>query len=83
MNTTTLQPLTFTKNYQTAKIRLTSPILRIGGAVSQLNPYEYIQAGGKVYLPNQEALARVLLERGKLQQYIQKKLRIKKILNIF
>ncbi|MTF39094.1 type III-A CRISPR-associated RAMP protein Csm5 [Cyanobacterium aponinum] len=72
MNTTTLQPLTFTKNYQTAKIRLTSPILRIGGAVSQLNPYEYIQAGGKVYLPNQEALARVLLERGKLQQYIQK-----------
>jgi len=72
MNPTTLQPLTFTKKYQTAKIRLTSPILRIGGAVSQLNPYEYIQAGNKVYLPNQEALARVLLERGKLQQYIQK-----------
>ncbi|WP_017295918.1 type III-A CRISPR-associated RAMP protein Csm5 [Geminocystis herdmanii] len=72
MTTTTLQPLTFTKNYQTAKIRLTTPILRIGGAVSQLNPYEYIQTSSKVYLPNQEALARVLLQRGKLHQYIQK-----------
>lgn len=72
MTLTEFQPLTFTKKYQTARISLTSPILRIGGAVSQLNPFEYVQSGGKVYLPNLEVLARVLQERGKLDQYIQK-----------
>ncbi len=66
------QPLTFTKKYETARIRLTSPILRIGGQFSQLNPYEYIQDGDRVYLPNEEALGRVLLERGKLKEYIEK-----------
>lgn len=56
--------------YESKTIRLTSPILHIGSSVSQLNPFEYIDAGGKVYLPNQEALARALYSRGKLQDYI-------------
>jgi CRISPR-associated protein Csm5 len=57
--------------YETAKIRLTSPILHIGSQISKLNPYEYIQTGNKVYLPDQEALARGLYQRGKLNDYIR------------
>ncbi|MFW6296042.1 MAG: type III-A CRISPR-associated RAMP protein Csm5 [Halothece sp.] len=56
--------------YESKIIRLTSPILHIGSSVSQLNPFEYINAGDKVYLPNQEVLARALYSRGKLQDYI-------------
>ena len=58
------------KVYETARIRLTSPILHIGSAVSRLNPYEYVQTGNKVYLPDSDALAKALHSRGRLQDYI-------------
>ena len=44
--------------YESKTIRLTSRILHIGSSVSQLNPFEYIDAGDKVYSPNQDVLAR-------------------------
>ncbi|MCL1465978.1 type III-A CRISPR-associated RAMP protein Csm5 [Argonema galeatum] len=50
--------------YESKKILLTSPILHIGSAVSKLNPFEYVQTDKKVYLPNQEALAKALRQRG-------------------
>ncbi|WP_066426855.1 type III-A CRISPR-associated RAMP protein Csm5 [Anabaena sp. 4-3] len=50
--------------YQSKRILLTSPILHIGSSVSQLNPFEYVQTDKKVYLPNQEALAKGLLSKG-------------------
>lgn len=59
--------------YETRKIQLTSPILHIGSSVSRLNPFEYVQTAKKVYLPNQEALAKALLKKGGrfLNDYIQ------------
>ena len=58
--------------YETKRMRLTSRILHIGSAVSRLNPFEYVQSGSYVYLPDQEALARELKARGFLNQYIQR-----------
>jgi CRISPR-associated protein Csm5 len=58
------------ETYETKRILLTSPMLHIGSAVSRLNPFEYVQTGSRVYLPNQEALARSLKQRGFLDQYI-------------
>lgn len=70
---TTSQPtLSKPDVYETQTIRLTSRMLHIGSAVSQLNPFEYVQSGGFVYLPNQEALARSLRARGFLNTYIQR-----------
>ncbi|MBE9214601.1 type III-A CRISPR-associated RAMP protein Csm5 [Plectonema cf. radiosum LEGE 06105] len=59
--------------YESKKIQLTSPILHIGSAVSKLNPFEYVQTSRKVYLPNQEALAKALHKQGGsyLNDYIQ------------
>ncbi len=59
--------------YQSKKIQLTSPILHIGSSVSRLNPFEYVQTSKKVYLPNQEALAKALHKKGGsyLNDYIQ------------
>lgn len=59
--------------YESKKIQLTSPILHIGSAVSKLNPFEYVQTSKKVYLPNQEALAKALHKKGGryLNDYIQ------------
>jgi CRISPR-associated protein Csm5 len=59
--------------YQSKKILLTSPILHIGSSVSKLNPFEYVETDKKVYLPNQEALAKGLLKQGGrfLDDYIQ------------
>ncbi|MBH8561132.1 type III-A CRISPR-associated RAMP protein Csm5 [Nostoc sp. CENA67] len=59
--------------YQSKKILLTSPILHIGSSVSRLNPFEYVQTDRKVYIPNQEALAKGLLAQGGrfLNEYIQ------------
>ncbi len=59
--------------YKSKKIQLTSPILHIGSSVSRLNPFEYVQTEKKVYLPNQEALAKVLMRQGGqfLDDYIQ------------
>jgi CRISPR-associated protein Csm5 len=58
--------------YETKRIQLTSPILHIGSEVSKLSPFEYVQTGSRVYLPNQEALAKALHHRGKLQEYIRR-----------
>ncbi|BAY38653.1 Csm5 family CRISPR-associated RAMP protein [Nostoc sp. NIES-2111] len=59
--------------YQSKRIQLSSPILHIGSSVSRLNPFEYVQTDKKVYLPNQEALAKGLLSQGGsfLNDYIQ------------
>lgn len=58
--------------YESKRIQLTSPILHIGSAVPKLNPFEYVQKGNRVYLPNQEALAKALHQRGRLQEYIRR-----------
>lgn len=59
--------------YETRTIQLTSPMLHIGSSVSKLSPFEYVQTSRKVYLPNQEALAKALLKKGGrfLNDYIQ------------
>ena len=56
--------------YESQQIQLTSPILHIGSSVPRLNPFEYVQTAKKVYLPNQEALAKALHQRGRLKDYI-------------
>ncbi|MFB8797131.1 MAG: type III-A CRISPR-associated RAMP protein Csm5 [Microcoleus sp.] len=53
-------------------IQLTSPILHIGSEVSRLNPFEYVQTSKRVYLPDREALAKALNQKGKLQEYIRR-----------
>jgi len=60
------------KVYETQQIQLTSPLLHIGSAVSRLNPFEYVQTDQRVYLPNQDVLARVLKEQGRLNDYIDR-----------
>ncbi|MDB9373414.1 type III-A CRISPR-associated RAMP protein Csm5 [Nodularia sphaerocarpa] len=50
--------------YESKRIQLTSPLLHIGSSVPRLNPFEYVQTTKKVYLPNQEALAKGLLKKG-------------------
>jgi len=50
--------------YETKNIQLTSRMLHIGSAVSQLNPFEYVDTGESIYQPNSEALARVLKAKG-------------------
>lgn len=71
MVTTPDNALTKPAVYETKRIRLTSPMLHIGSEVPKLSPFEYVQTGKFVYLPNQEALAKVLTERGYLNDYIQ------------
>lgn len=60
--------------YETKRIQLTSPILHIGSEVSKLSPFEYVVSDNqnRVYLPNQQALAKALYHRGKLQEYIRR-----------
>lgn len=53
------------------QLRLTSPMLHIGSAVSKLNPFEYVQTQDRVYLPDADALAKALEQRGRLQDYIE------------
>ncbi len=65
-----LSALSKSKDYETKQILLTSPMLHIGSSVPRLSPFEYVQTGSRVYLPNQEALARSLKQRGFLDQYI-------------
>ena len=59
-------------NYESKTIRLSSPILHIGGQISSLNPFEYVQTRDKVYLPNQEEVAKGLYQQGRvfLNDYI-------------
>jgi len=66
------KPDTYETNHEIKRIRLTSRLLHIGSAVSRLNPFEYVQTGSFVYLPDQEALARLLKARGFLNSYVQR-----------
>lgn len=56
---------------ESRRIQLTSPVLHIGSEVSRLNPFEYVQTSKRVYLPDREALAKVLHQRGRLDDYIR------------
>ena len=58
--------------FESKRVRLTSPILHIGSQFSQLNPFEYVQTGSRVYIPNPDLLAKALYQRGKLQEYINR-----------
>ncbi|NEP39198.1 MAG: type III-A CRISPR-associated RAMP protein Csm5, partial [Okeania sp. SIO2H7] len=62
--------------FESKRIRLTSQILHIGSQFSQLNPFEYVQTGSqvgsRVYIPNQDLLAKALFQRGRLQEYINR-----------
>ncbi len=58
--------------FESKRIRLTSPILHIGSQFSQLNPFEYVQTGSRVYIPNPDLLAKALYQRGRLQEYINR-----------
>lgn len=73
MTTSSHSSLTKPKFYESKTIQLTSPMLHIGSQVPKLNPFEYVQTASKVYLPNQEALARALQKQGGsfLQDYIE------------
>lgn len=72
MTTDTESTIAKPEVYETRQIQLTSPMLHVGSAVSQLSPFEYVQTGKFVYLPNQDVLARALKERGYLNDYIQR-----------
>jgi CRISPR-associated protein Csm5 len=72
MSTNLQTSLTKPDVLETRQIRLVSRMLHIGSAVSKLNPFEYVQTGKFVYLPDQEALARVLRQRGALNEYIHR-----------
>lgn len=58
--------------YEAKQIQLTSPLIHVGAEVQRLNPFEYVQTHQRVYLPNQQALARALKERGYLNEYIRR-----------
>jgi len=53
-----------TKNCETKTILLTAPIIHIGSQFSKLNPFEYVQDSGNVYLPDSNALSRALHKKG-------------------
>ena len=53
-------PITKPTVCETKQIRLTSRLLHIGSAVSQLDPFEYVKTGKFVYLARPDALARSL-----------------------
>ena len=65
-------PITKPTVCETKQIRLTSRLLHIGSAVSQLDPFEYVKAGRFVYLARPDALARSLKSRGFLNDYIHR-----------
>ena len=60
-------------NYESKTIQLSSPMLHIGGEVSRLNPYEYVQTSSRVYLPHQEALSKALYKQGRkfIDEYVE------------
>ncbi len=70
MSLTTALTLEKPEVFESRQIRLTSPLLHIGSAIPRLNRFEYVQTSGQVYLPNQEALAKALLQQGRLSDYI-------------
>lgn len=54
------------------KIKLTSPLLRIGDRVDSLSPFEYVQSGNQVYIPDADLLARELCQRGYLSEFLER-----------
>lgn len=58
--------------FESKRIRLSSQILHIGSQFGELNPFEYVQTPGRVYIPNQDLLAKALFQRGRLQEYINR-----------
>ncbi|MEO0808068.1 MAG: type III-A CRISPR-associated RAMP protein Csm5 [Cyanobacteria bacterium J06643_4] len=56
---------------QTSALRLQSPLLHIGSQVPRLSPFEYVSTARRVYLPDAERLAKALLHRGRLTDYVQ------------
>jgi CRISPR-associated protein Csm5 len=56
---------------ETRRIQLTSPLLHIGGAISQLSPFEYIKTKDRVYLPNLDALMSGIQQVGRLDDYVE------------
>jgi CRISPR-associated protein Csm5 len=70
-----IQSLTYplpTTDVEVQTVRLTSPMLRIGGAVSMLSPFEYVDFDGAVYLPDADLLAHELYQRGSLDAYLDR-----------
>jgi CRISPR-associated protein Csm5 len=57
--------------FESCRISLQSALIHIGSEVSSLNPFEYVQSGDRIYLPDQDALAKALHQRGYLNDYIQ------------
>ena len=53
-------------NYESKTIRLSSPILHIGGQIASLSGFEYVQTSSQVYIPNQEELAKILFRQGQV-----------------
>ena len=61
-----------TTELEIGTIKLTSPLLRIGGAVQTLSPFEYVQSSNRVYIPHADLLARALDQRRLLNDYIDR-----------
>ncbi len=57
--------------YETRSIRLTSPLIHIGGAVSQLSAFEFVKTDDRVYLPNLDALMSGIQQADRLDEYIE------------
>jgi CRISPR-associated protein Csm5 len=72
MNASTFSyPLPTTK-LEVRTIKLTSPLLRIGDRIDSLSPFEYVQSGNFVYIPDADLLARELYRRGFLQDFLDR-----------
>jgi CRISPR-associated protein Csm5 len=57
--------------FESCQISLQSALIHVGSEASFLSPFEYVQSGNKVYLPDQDALAKALYQRGFLNDYIK------------
>jgi CRISPR-associated protein Csm5 len=56
--------------YETRQIRLTSPLIHIGGSVSQLSAFEFVKTDDRIYLPNLDALMSGIQQADRLDEYI-------------
>jgi CRISPR-associated protein Csm5 len=57
--------------FESRQISLQSALIHIGSEASFLSPFEYVQSGDRVYLPDQNALAKALHQRGYLNDFIK------------
>jgi CRISPR-associated protein Csm5 len=72
MNASTFSyPLSKT-DLEVRTIKLTSPLLRIGDRINSLSPFDYVQSGNFVYIPDADLLARELYHRGFLQDFLDR-----------